>query len=114
VLVLGEVRGDGVGSTQVLRVGLERQPGQVVHAVRGADGQGRPAVLPGAARPLVGVQDDEAGLRLEALAGEGPGGAQPGLPRPDDDDIRVHARTTHRPFGCFRAECRPAVVSGLR
>ena len=89
-LVLGEVRGDDVGGPQARRSpGSKRQAGQVVHAVGGADGQRRPAVLPRAAGRVVGVQDDEAGLRLEALARQRPGGAQPGLAGADDDDVDV-------------------------
>ena len=86
-LVLGEVGGDDLGGAQVVGVRLERQAGQVVHAVHGADGQRRPAVLPRAAGAVVGVEDDEAGLRLEALPGQVTGGAEPGLPGADDDDV---------------------------
>src|SRR4029450_2566684 len=51
------------------------------------DSERWPAVLPRAAGGIVGVQDDEAGFGLEALTGQGPRGAQPGLTRADHDDI---------------------------
>ena len=86
-LVLGEVGGHGVRGAQVVGGRLERQARQLVHAVGGAHGQRRPAVLPRTAGVRVGVEDDEAGLRFEPLPGQGPGGAEPGLTRADDDDV---------------------------
>ena len=94
-LVGGEVGGDHLAGAQAVGGRLERQAGQVVHAVRRADGERGPAVLPGTAGALVGVEDDEAGLRFEALTGQRPGGAQPGLAGADDDDLDPAAGCSH-------------------
>ena len=58
-----------------------------------------------AAGGVVGVQDDEPGVRLEALAQQPVGGGQPRLTRADDDDVELpgdlHGGSTPGRSGAF-------------
>ena len=70
-LVRGEVGADLLGGRAVRVGGRERQPGQVVEAVHPVEPQRRPAVLPGAARPVVAVEDARSRCRARSRCGAG-------------------------------------------
>ena len=55
--------------------------------MRPTDGQGVPAVAPGASGTILGVEHEQLLSRNQPTAGELARHGQPGLTRPDDDDV---------------------------
>ena len=95
VLVASVVAGDHRGGG-FLRVGcVQRHSGQGMQAVGPVEGQRVPAVAPGPAGAVVGIEHHEVLEGLQSLAEQVVGRRKPGLPGPDDDGVQHRVRFLH-------------------
>ena len=87
LLIASVVPGDGdvAGRSLIQIIGGEL--GQVGDPMRPTDRQGVPAVAPGASGTILGVEHEQLLSRNQPTAGELARHGQPGLTRPDDDDV---------------------------
>ena len=88
-LVLGEVGRHDLGGPPALRVGFERQAGEVVHAVRAADGEDGQRCCHAPPGPASPSRTTKPVSGSKPCWRQRPRGAQPCLPGTDDDDIDV-------------------------